>query len=135
MKTSGISTYRRNESIGYIDEIRISVHALVAPEEKRDGAGAGVASNGGAYVIDVDFAVELGKTLLYYAGHSLGIFNACRLRDETFTVIVKAVLRMLFHALLDLFDDTLLGANFLARDKAPQVVKEKQPVRTAEGLD
>ena len=44
-----------------------SVNALVAPVEKRHGAGTGVAADDGANIVDEHLAVEMGEALLNQA--------------------------------------------------------------------
>lgn len=100
--------------------------AFVAPEEQCDGAGTGVTADGGADVIYLDLAVELGELLFYEIGDGARVVIAGGVGDVALAGVVVAVLRMLFHAAHDLFYNALLGADLGAGDEAAEVIHIQQ---------
>ena len=50
---------------GAVPDAAGSVHPLVAPEEQCHGAGAGVASDGGADIVNLYLSIQMRKALFY----------------------------------------------------------------------
>ena len=85
-----------------------------------------MAANGGADAVDLNLAVELRELLLDGIGHGARVVIARRIGDIALAGVVKAALRVLFHAGDDLFQDALLAADLGARDEPAEVIHVQQ---------
>mgnify|MGYP000375091963 CR=1 FL=1 len=110
---------------------KLTVHypsfaALSAPEEQRNGAGAGVAADGRADIVYLDLAVEFGEAFLNKRGNFLCILNAAGLSDIALAGIIKAVVCALLHTLDDRLYDLFLRADLFPGNKSAEVIHVKQ---------
>ena len=95
-----------------------SIGALVTPEEKGGSAGATVATDGGADIIDLHFAVQMGEMGFNLISDETSVLVAVGMRDKAFTGIVVSVGGVLFHLIDQLFQSVLFAANFEAGDES-----------------
>jgi hypothetical protein len=85
-----------------------SVYPTVAPEEEGHGAGAGVASDGGADVVDKHFAVQVGEGSLHQISYGAGVVVAGGMADIALAAVGKTALGVFLHHLNNSVDDALL---------------------------
>ena len=91
-----------------------SVHALLSPEEQRQRAGAGVAADGGADVVDERLPVHPGESGFHQLGHSLRILQTGGMAQVALAAVAFAVLCMLLHLRSNFTDNLVLAANLEA---------------------
>ena len=108
---------------------------MVSPEKERHCAGAGVASDRRPDIIDLDFSVEIGETLLDKSCDLPGILFACRLGDVAFSAVGCAACRVLFHLVHDGADHFLFGADFISWNQAAHMIHIEQGTDTQQSSD
>lgn len=97
-----------------MNEISVSVSALVAPEEERDGAGTGMASDSGTDTVDENIAHKLFELGFDDLGYSLGILKTSGIAHIAFIAVVFSVVSVYIHHFGDSLDNTLLGTYFFS---------------------
>jgi hypothetical protein len=86
-------------------------------KEKCDSTGPRMRTDYGAHAVDHHPAVEVGEFFLYQVGQLACILIACRIGDKALARVFSAILRMHFHLMQNLVDDTFFAANLCARDE------------------
>lgn len=103
-----------------------SLRPFFSPEEEGHGAGAGVAADEVAHIVDLHLAVELFEAFLDQVRHGAGILHAFALADIALAAVLEAALGAVLHLLHDLLDDPLFAGDLEAGDQAALGVHVQQ---------
>ena len=85
-----------------------------------------MAADGGADIVDLHLAVELGEAGLHQVRHLAGVPEARGVADIALAVVIQAVSCALLHLVHNGLNDLFLGADLVAGDQPAQIVHIQQ---------
>ncbi len=103
-----------------------SFAALVAEEEQRDRADAGVRADDRADAVDHDGAVEVRECCFNEIGHLARVIVAGGFGNEAFSGVCRAAVCVALQASNDLTNHVVLSLDLLAREQLAEAVHVEQ---------
>ena len=121
-----LSATGRFEAVSAKSFIMVSILSFFAPEEKCNGSGAGVASNGGSNIIYHNISVKIFKAFFDKFCNFICVIEASRLADIAFSGIGKAAFGVFFHSFYNFLNNFFLGTDLCPCDKVPFLINVKE---------